>query len=82
MLKIEQASGKGLDQFLELLLEQFLEHDIQVNAVQLKHAVEQLSTQDSLGFVLTAGKNEQLAGFCGRFIRLEPFTWGQICLVG
>ena len=70
MIKIERATSEDVDQLLELVHMQFLEHGIQFSAVQLNAATKHLLTRQELGFVLTAKKNHQLLGFAA-----VSFAW-------
>ena len=63
MLKIKKATSQDIDQLLQLMQKQFLEHEIQFNSVQLRSAIRHLLTSEGLGFVLTARRNSRLLGF-------------------
>jgi ribosomal protein S18 acetylase RimI-like enzyme len=62
-MNIERATSKDIDQLLELMQKQFLEHEIGFNTDQLEAAIRHVLTHEGLGFILTAEDNNQLLGF-------------------
>ena len=62
-MKIEIATIEDLNILHELIQKQFLEHEIDYKDDQLKSAIEQMLTIDSLGFFLIAKENDQSLGF-------------------
>ncbi len=62
-MKIEIATTKDLNILHELIQKQFLEHEIDYEDDQLKSAIDQMLTNDSLGFFLIAKEKNQSLGF-------------------
>ena len=62
-MNIERATSKDIDELLELIQKQFLEHEIECNAPQLEAAIRPMLTDEALGFILIAKDNDQLFGF-------------------
>lgn len=69
-MKIEIATTKDLNILHELIQKQFLEHEIDYEDDQLKSAIDQMLTNDSLGFFLIAKEKNQSLGFA-----VISFAW-------
>ena len=62
-MKIEIATTKDLNLLHALMQNQFLEHQIEYKDDQLKSAIRQMLSDESLGFFLIARENNQSLGF-------------------
>ena len=69
-MKIEIATTKDLNILHELIQKQFLEHEIDYEDDQLISAIDQMLTNDSLGFFLIAKEKNQSLGFA-----VISFAW-------
>lgn len=69
-MEIEIATTKDLNILHELIQKQFLEHEIDYEDDQLKSAIDQMLTNDSLGFFLIAKEKNQSLGFA-----VISFAW-------
>jgi ribosomal protein S18 acetylase RimI-like enzyme len=69
-MKIEIATTKDLNILHKLIQKQFLEHEIDYEDDQLKSAIDQMLTNDSLGFFLIAKEKNQSLGFA-----VISFAW-------
>lgn len=70
-MKIEIATTKDLNILHKLIQKQFLEHEIDYEDDQLKSAIDQMLTNDSLGFFLIAKEKKPVVRICCHFIRLD-----------
>lgn len=69
-MKIEIATTKDLNILHELIQKQFLEHEIDYENDQLKSAIDQMLTNDNLGFFLIAKEKNRSLGFA-----VISFAW-------
>ena len=63
MIAIHKAKPADLDSLIQLLSNQFAEHDIELASKELRNALKIMLKDESLGFCLLAEKDGQPVGF-------------------